>query len=139
MTARARSSPGALSVVLQRVGNEGAAVLVEVEVAADRGGGPLRAGQPFAGAAARADGGGGTSRVEVDAGGVDETARVAQLAAQADREDLAGLVVAAVVPGDGASDPQVSLAIRHCRNLGHHAAGSAECLVDVPQWTCAAG
>ncbi len=122
----------------RREERDAAHVLVDAERVLQRGEGALLAVEVLAQAAGDADGYDGALVVEVDALGVDELARVLDLAAHADGLHGVRYVVAAAVAAHGAGDAEVHGAVRHARELGADHARRHERGVHVPPGACAA-
>ena len=119
-------------VVLDQVWGDSAAVLVEVEGAAQRGEGPLRAVVAFADPATGTDRGGDLTG-QIEPLRVDQPMGVPEFAAKADRERLTRLAIARGAPFDGAGHPHVAAAVGHLGDLHQDLAWVGERLVDVPQ------
>ncbi len=116
-----------------RIRRKARAGVVDGQVAADGGKGALWASEAFAHLAAHADRGRRGRIGGVEALGIDDALRMADVAAQRHRETLARCAIAAAAVGHGARDPEIRSLVRHPRQLGEDPTGTGERFIDIPQ------
>lgn len=100
--------------------SQGAPVLVDGHGPADRRKSPLRAVRSLANLAPRPDRHRRRWVGEIEAARVDESARMANVATEADGKGLVGFAIARVGGAHRARDPHIGSAIRRLRDLGPH-------------------